>query len=203
MSAARFLWIFIVCMMFSGCSHSRRLINMMESNPGIVYDIRYATINNFAGEKLYDESKCYLHPKTAKKLNRVQKELASKGLGLKVFDCYRPISVQEKLWNLVKDEKYVAPPEEGPSHCRGAAVDVTLLDQKGVELDMGTHFDDFSLRSYPDNYDIPYESLSNRIVLRRLMEKHGFIQSTTEWWHFFDEDWKSFPVLDIRFKDLK
>ena len=110
------LFIILIFLTFFGCKHTSSLVNMREKSPDIIFDIKYATENNFTGEKLYDESKCYLHPSTAKKLNLVQKELAAKRLGLKVFDCYRPISVQEKLWNLVKNDKYVMPPGEGPSH---------------------------------------------------------------------------------------
>jgi len=193
------LFIFLI---FSGCRHTSSLVNMRAFLPDIVFDIKYATDNNFTGERLYQEDKCYLHPKSAKKLIRVQKELALKGLGLKVFDGYRPLSVQKKLWDLVQDEKYVTPPGKGSSHCRGAGVDVTLVTAEGKEINLGTKYDEFTSKAYPANYDFPYEVLSSRILLKRTMQKYGFIQSTTEWWHFFDEDWKSYPVRDIRFTDL-
>ena len=112
-------------------------------NPSIIVDMKYASIDNFVKSKMYDCSRCFLRPKVANAVLKAQKILNKKGLGLKLFDCYRPHPVQEKLWEKVPNAAYVTPPEKGSMHNRGCAVDVTIVDQNGMELEMGTAFDFF------------------------------------------------------------
>jgi D-alanyl-D-alanine dipeptidase len=136
---------------------------------------------------------------TARRLSQVQQDLERQGLGLKVYDCYRPLSVQKKFWALVPDERYVADPAKGLRHNRGAAVDLTLVDAKGDELPMPTPYDDFTDKAHRDAKDVQPEAVRNRQILERAMVRHGFIPLPTEWWHFDGPGWESYPVLDIPF----
>ena len=111
-------------------------------------DLRYATTNNFVEEKMYDCPRCFLRPEAALALKEVHSELISKGYHIKLLDCYRPKSVQEKLWAKVPNASYVTPPKKGSMHNRGYAIDVTLLDKAGNELDMGSPFDFFGREAH-------------------------------------------------------
>jgi D-alanyl-D-alanine dipeptidase len=178
-------------------SKDARLINVKELAPGIVVDMRYATTNNFTGKKLYPVAdECLLCEPAAERLARVQRDLERQGLGLKVWDCYRPVSVQQKLWDVVPDPRYVADPKTGSRHNRGASVDLTLVDKHGHELPMPTGFDDFSERAHRTFMDLPVDALKNRALLQSAMEKEGFIGLPSEWWHFDDPQWGNFALRD-------
>jgi D-alanyl-D-alanine dipeptidase len=126
------------------------------------------------------------------------------GLGLKIFDAYRPYSVTVKFWELVKDERYVANPAKGSGHNRGIAVDLTIIDLKtGKELDMGTGFDNFTDTAHHTFTSLPEEVLHNRLLLKSTMEKYGFIALESEWWHYYLANGNTFELLDIEFKKLK
>ena len=136
-------------------------------------------------------------------LVKVQKELNEKGFGLKIFDAYRPYSVTEKFWELVKDERYVANPAKGSGHNRGIAVDLTIVNlTTHEELDMGTGFDNFSDTAHSNYKQLPATVLQNRQLLRSLMEKNGFKVLETEWWHFYLPGSEKYEILDIKFKEL-
>lgn len=150
----------------------------------VILDLRYATENNFLGEVLYDCPRCLLRPEVALALQRVHWDLQEKGLGIKVFDCYRPQFVQEKMWEIKPDPNYVANPRKGSMHTRGLAVDVTLVDSDGEELNMGTDFDHFGVEAHVDYLQHPDEVLENRTLLRETMENYSFKGIRTEWWHF-------------------
>ena len=120
------------------------MVDIKEVNPRIMVDMKYATEENFTKKRLYDSNTCFLRKSTAIKLDAVQKELEGMNLGLKVWDCYRPLAVQRILWAILPDERYVANPQKGSRHNRASAVDVTLVDSQGNELQMPTGFDDFS-----------------------------------------------------------
>lgn len=153
--------------------------------PSIQLDIRYATTNNFMEQKIYDCGRCFYRPKVAKALVEIHKELNPKGLGLKMFDCYRPAPYQQRLWDVLPDARYVARPEKGSVHSRGAAADLTLFDlATGKELDMGTPYDFFGEAAYTTTTDLPAEVLANRQLFQDIMRKHGFGTIRTEWWHF-------------------
>jgi D-alanyl-D-alanine dipeptidase len=178
------------------------LVDVKEVNPRIIVDMKYATENNFTKKKLYDSNTCFLKRSTAIKLNAVQMELERMNLGLKVWDCYRPLAVQRTLWQILPDERYVANPEKGSRHNRASSVDVTLVDTQGKELSMPTGFDDFSPKAHHHFQDLPNQVIKNRELLKGLMEKAGFIPLPEEWWHYDDKKWKKFEILDIPFRDL-
>lgn len=151
----------------------------------MVLDLRYATTNNFMKLQIYDCPKCLMRLATAKALLKANAALKEKGIGFKLFDCYRPKSAQHKLWKKMPDRRYVAPPSRGSMHSRGGALDLTLIDlatQK--QLEMGTHYDYFGKEAYWVNQDLPPAVLDNRQLLRSTLEKYGFKTVTTEWWHF-------------------
>ncbi|MEM8583876.1 MAG: D-alanyl-D-alanine dipeptidase [Bacteroidota bacterium] len=151
----------------------------------ILLDIRYATDNNFMGQQIYDCGRCWLRPDVAQALLAVQQSLAEQGLGLKMYDCYRPAPYQQRLWDKVPDPRYVANPARGSVHSRGAAVDLTLVDlQTQEELDMGTDYDFFGPTAHSAASNLPAEVLKNRQILQAAMRAHGFLTIRTEWWHF-------------------
>jgi D-alanyl-D-alanine dipeptidase len=174
------------------------LVPIQKINPSIKTEIVYATTRNFTGKIIYKNSECFMRKEVAQALNAVQKELVCKGLGLKIWDAYRPLSAQWKLWEICPDEKYVSDPRKGGRHTRGTAVDVTLVDLKtGKELEMPTGFDDFSEKAWSDYAGASPEAIKNRTLLQAVMEKHGFTGLATEWWHFDYKNWQDYPVLDI------
>ncbi len=178
------------------------LFDIKEVNARIVVDMKYASEDNFTKKKLYDSNTCFLRKPTAVKLDAVQKELEKMNLGLKVWDCYRPLAVQRIFWAILPDERYVANPKTGSRHNRASAVDVTLVDSQGRELQMPTGFDDFTPRADHHYQDLPDQVIRNRELLKGLMEKTGFISLSEEWWHYDDENWMQFDLMDIPFQDL-
>lgn len=165
-------------------------------DPSIRLDIRYATADNFTQTKIYDCPRCLLRPDAAKALVRAHKALQKKGLGLKMFDCYRPRPYQQRLWDKVPDPDYVTPPAKGSMHSRGAAVDLTIVDKDGKELDMGTPYDFFGREAHTDNLNLPANVLANRHLLRTTLEATGFKGIRTEWWHFSYQK-KEYPLADF------
>jgi D-alanyl-D-alanine dipeptidase len=159
-------------------------VRLADFSEDFAYDMRYATENNFLKAKVYDCPECYTRAKTATALIRANKDFMEKGVKIKFFDCYRPNSVQYKMWEIVPNPQYVANPDKGSIHNKGGAVDITLVDMEGKELDMGTDFDYFGKKAYHDNMDLPQEILDNRKLLKETMEAHGFWSIRTEWWHY-------------------
>lgn len=172
-------------------------IEVRKLDPDIRLDIRYATDSNFTHQRLYPVAKCYLRNEAAESLVAVQRDLEKMGLGLEVLDGYRPLSVQEKMWKILPDTDYVANPATGSRHNRGTAVDVTLVDSLGYELQMPTGFDNFTEKAHRDYPYLPENVIKNRELLRHAMERHGFVGLGTEWWHFDLKDWKRYPVEDL------
>lgn len=173
-----------------------RLLKVKDLAPGVIVEMRYATPNNFTGHILYPAAECLLCEPAAQRLARVQKKLEKEGLGLKIWDCYRPLSVQKKLWDIVPDPRYVADPKTGSKHNRGASVDLTLVDSQGRELAMPTAFDEFSEKAHRSYIDLPAEVIKNRRMLQEAMESEGFVGLPTEWWHFDDPEWKNYSLRD-------
>lgn len=165
----------------------------------IVIDMKYATTENFVEEKMYDCSRCFLRPEVAKAVVRIHQRLQKQGLGLKLLDCFRPRPIQWKLWEKVPDPRYVADPQEGSMHNRGAAVDLTLVSAEGEELDMGTPFDFFGPEAHPAYTNLPDSVLTNRAILREAMLSEGFQPITTEWWHF-SLSGKNYALSDMLWK---
>ena len=161
------------------------LVNLSDINPHIILDIRYATSNNFLGFPVYPKPTCHLNREVAEALNHVQNELSLMQLGLKVFDGYRPLSVQQIMWDAIQDERYVSNPAKNKAgHTKGTAVDLTLVDCNGHELEMPTDFDDFTEKAHSDYPNVSEAVAHNRRLLREIMIKHGFQGISTEWWHF-------------------
>lgn len=182
----------------------KAMIDIKKAIPGLQLDLRYASTNNFMHEKLYPPIQTtYLRKAAVDKLTKAQIELKSKGLGLKIFDAYRPYAVTEKLWEPVQDDRYAADPRKGSGHNRGIAVDLTIISlTTNKELDMGTSFDNFSDTAHQSFINLPDTVLQNRKLLKSIMEKNGFTALDTEWWHYYLPNAKDFELLDISFKKL-
>jgi len=151
-----------------------------------VLDLRYATDSNFVGETMYECGRCFLRPAAALSLVEVQDSLRKRGLGLKMFDCYRPLPVQWKLWNKVPDKRYVADPRKGSQHNKGVAVDLTIINiETGEALDMGTPYDYFGGEAW-HRATVGFEepTRSNRELILTLMESYGWKRTNSEWWHY-------------------
>jgi len=181
---------------------SKRLVDL--ESLGIPIDVRYATSNNFMHQPLYPVAKSYLRAPAARALADVQRELAPRGLGVKVFDAYRPYSITEKMWEPIKNPDFVADPAKGSRHNRGAAVDLTLIDLRtGKELPMPTPYDDFTERARHDFNDLPADAIANRALLRDVMTKHGFDPLPSEWWHYDFRGWERFELMDVGLEALQ
>jgi len=197
---ARFLLAILVAFLANAqaAAPGADLVPLETVQPPCLPEVRYATRHNFTGSVLYPVPRVFLHRDTARALTRVQRDLQKHGLGLKVWDAYRPLSVQWKMWKLIRDERYVSNPAKNQGrHTRGTAVDVTLIDKLGRELPMPSDFDDFSERAHRDYRGGTAEQRRNRKILEDIMTKHGFIGYPTEWWHFDLKGWEKYPVLDI------
>lgn len=140
---------------------------------------------------------------TALKLILANNEFKRLGYKLKIFDAYRPLSAQKLLWDATDKKEYVANPSIGSIHNRGAAVDVTLVDQQGNELNMPSEFDEFSEKSHVDYNGATQEQINNRELLGSIMIKYGFERLNNEWWHFNDIEWEKYPILDIKFEEFE
>lgn len=180
-----------------------KLVDLEKEIPSLVLDVRYATSNNFVGVPIYNESKAFVRKPVAEALHNVQTELAKEGLGLVIYDAYRPYSATIQFFDTYADSTFVAHPSKGSRHNRGCAVDVTLIDLETRNyLEMPTPFDDFSERAHPDFPNLTTEVLVNRNLLRQVMEKNGFTVYPAEWWHFDFVGWEDFPLMDIPFEAL-
>lgn len=178
-------------------SPTANLVDLEKLIPGIALDIRYATTNNFTGKILYPSARCCLRREAAENLKAVQDYLKTRGLALKIYDGYRPLSVQKKMWAIYPHPDYVADPAKGSRHNRGAAVDLTLIDSKGIELAMPTPFDDFTEKAHRNYTNLPPAILKNRALLEDTMKQHHFKGLPTEWWHFDLDTANTYPILDV------
>ena len=153
---------------------------------GAVIDMRYTTADNFTGVQLYpDDAGCYLLPPSAAALIQANHALSAAGRSLLVYDCYRPLSVQEQMWAVFPQPGFVARPSAtGSVHNRGAAVDVGLVDGTGQPVVLPTAHDDFSPLAASDASELPPEAIHNRTLLQAAMRAAGFSTIRSEWWHF-------------------
>lgn len=179
------------------------LVKLSDLDSNFLYDIRYATKNNFTGEKLYSDPICLVNINTARKL--IKADSIAKGLGYKllIYDAYRPLSVQKKMWKIVKNKNFVADPSRGSNHNRGTAVDITLVNTDGTLVPMPGNYDEFSERSNIHYKKCPQSLIKNRELLASIMIKAGFTRISSEWWHFDDKNSKKYKVLDVPFDDFK
>lgn len=173
------------------------LVELTTVNSRIRIEMRYATTENFLGKKVYLDGRCFVLPALAEKLDRAQKLLEKDGLGLKVYDGFRPLAVQRIMWEIMPNANYVADPNKrGSVHNRGGAVDLTLVDAQGRELEMPTPFDTFSTRAHQSSLEPTPQQRANRMLLRHVMMEVGLALITTEWWHYQLPDAWQYPIIE-------
>jgi zinc D-Ala-D-Ala dipeptidase len=185
---------------------SKKMTELKHVVPGIIYDLKYATRDNFMKTRMYpaNTSNTFMRLPAARALALVQAKLKAQGYGLKVWDAYRPYSVTERFWEMVKDERYVANPSKASGHNRGIAVDLTIIElATGKELDMGTGFDNFTDTAHHTFTNLSPQVLRNRRLLRDAMESSGFVAFESEWWHYSLPNAALYEPLDIPFRKLK
>lgn len=171
----------------------------------IAHDLPYATESNFLGEVIYPSDDAYLIRPTLAALTAAVESLKEYDLGLRLWDGYRPVSAQAKMWDRFPDSRYVSNPSVNLGrHCRGTAVDVALIvPSTGKLVGCPTEFDDFSTtahRASRDTWSEPEQSAQG--LLEEVMVESGFEPFPYEWWHFDLKDWQSYPSLDISFSEL-
>jgi D-alanyl-D-alanine dipeptidase len=181
------------------------LVELTRLDPTIELDIRYATANDFLGTPLYTQARAFLQRPAAEALVRAHRELKAQGYGLIIHDGYRPWYVTKIFWDATPNDKkiFVANPAEGSRHNRGCAVDLSLYDlNTGKEVKMPSGYDEMTERAYANFTGGTPEERTRRQLLKQAMEKQGFTVNPTEWWHFDYQDWKQYPILNLKFEDL-
>ncbi len=182
------------------------LVELIQIDPTLKLDIRYATSNNFVGRPVYPAARAFLQREAAMALTRANKSLHHQGYGLLIFDGYRPWAITKLFWDITPQDKkiFVADPKKGSRHNRGCAVDLSLVDlATGKEIEMPGVYDEMSDRSYPDYKGGTDTQRKMRDLLRTAMEKEGFSVYDYEWWHFDYKDWKSYRIANIGFDQIK
>lgn len=184
---------------------NKKMVDLEKYIPSLILNLPYATKRNFTHHTLYPGLKTtYMRLTAAKALRSIQQQLNAAGLGIMIFDAYRPYRVTVRMWELVKDERYVADPRKGSGHNRGTTVDLTIVDLKTrKQLDMGTGFDDFTDSAHHGFTSLPASILANRKMLKEIMESHGFVALETEWWHYGLSNSSEFDLMDLGFDELK
>jgi D-alanyl-D-alanine dipeptidase len=180
------------------------LVELVKLDKTIKLDVRYATENNFVGKIVYTEARAFLQKPASKALLRVHKKLKKQGLGLVIFDGYRPWSVTKLFWEVTPEDKrkFVANPVKGSKHNRGCAVDLSIYNLKTGELvPMPSGYDEFTDRASPEYAGGTEQERANRDLLRKLMEAEGFTVNANEWWHFDYKDWEEYAIYDISFSE--
>ena len=188
-----------------GASRKADLVELKSLDNTIKLDIRYATANNFVGRPVYPEARAFLQRPAAEAVVRVHQRLKKQGLGVVIFDGYRPWAVTKLFWDSTSGDQrnFVADPAKGSKHNRGCAIDLGLYDLKtGRNIEMPSGYDEFSERAFPAYTGGTLEQTRMRELLRREMESEGFNVIKTEWWHFDYKDWEQYPIFDIPFSDI-
>lgn len=182
----------------------KALVLLKKYVPSIKLDIKYATLQNIFYKKLYPEASAYVRLPVAKALAKVQEELRTKGLSLKIYDAYRPYSVTVQMFEMLPDTLYMGLPWTGSKHNKGIALDLTLVNLKtGKELKMPTPFDALVYASHPEFPLVSDEVKQNRELLKDVMKRHGFVVDPMEWWHFNYKSSTNFEILDLPFKTFE
>lgn len=187
-------------MLSLGSGHRLRseLVELAPLEPGLKFDLVYATANNFLGTPVYPaNARAKMQREAAEALVRVHRQLAAQGLGLCIFDAYRPWSVTKVFWDATPDamRHFVANPAQGSRHNRGCAVDLTLYElATGKPVEMTSGFDEFTPRAYPDYQGGTTRQRYYRELLRRAMSAQGFTVYEYEWWHFDFGGWQWYPI---------
>ena len=159
-------------------------VNLKNYSNDFVFDMKYATPDNFLKEKVYPCGECFLRVKTIKSLIAANKAFIDKGYKIKLYDCYRPRAIQKQMWKIVPNPTYVANPKKGSIHNKGGAVDITLVDSLGIELNMGTKFDFFGEEASHNYSNLSKDILANRKFLKEIMLQNNFKSFDSEWWHY-------------------
>ncbi|MBP2831686.1 M15 family metallopeptidase [Aquimarina sp. U1-2] len=178
-------------------SDTNDFINIERISNDFVLDMRYATKNNFLKEKVYACAKCYVRDEVADALIEANQDFIKQGYRIKFFDCYRPHSVQKKMWKIYPNPGYVANPKGGSIHNKGAAVDITLVKLDGSTVDMGTDFDHFGKEAHHAYRNHAEDVLKHRKLLKETMNKHGFRTIRTEWWHYNYKNSLKYKISDF------
>lgn len=177
--------------------NNQNLTDVLLVDDTFIIDLKYATNDNFLHKKVYQDTRASLIHEVAEALSKAQTEFKQHGVGIKIWDAYRPMSVQEFMWQLVPDERYVSNPKSGGRHTRGTAIDLTLVDLKtGRELIMPTAFDNFTEKAHRGYVYTNHEIKANMKLLDSIMQKYGFTGMSTEWWHYDYNGWQNFPVIN-------
>ncbi|MBE6156362.1 MAG: hypothetical protein E7161_01270 [Firmicutes bacterium] len=164
------------------------LVKILDYIPNAIIDLKYATTDNFTGQIIYENSDALLRYGTIKKLMKVQDELNRNGYTLIIWDAYRPVAAQFKLWDIYPDSKYVSDPNKGySSHSRGNTLDLTIIKLDGTSVEMPTGFDDFTTKADRNYEDVSAEAKKNAEFLENIMKTYGFKGYSGEWWHYSDE----------------
>lgn len=178
------------------------LVEVQEVIPDAVVDLRYATKENFLGRAVYPpNARCLLRREALEPLEKAADALRKQGYRLKLYDCYRPRSVQWEMWRILPRPGYVADPRKGSHHNRGVAVDLTLTDAHGVEVEMPTPYDTFTRAAHHGYAGASAAAKKHRELLREAMERAGFRKNRMEWWHYDLPRAGRFPVLDAPVAD--
>jgi zinc D-Ala-D-Ala dipeptidase len=203
----KFLFFALVIVVFAtssrGVEAPADFINLSRFDFSIPQDLRYASSHNFAHRAFYSEPKCLLRRPVAQALARAQATLKLQGFGLKIYDCYRPLSIQKQMFLIHSDKVYVGDPEAGNTHTRAASVDVSLLDSKGDDVEMPSRFEDFSPNSARNNKKMTAAAKKNLDRLDKAMIKEGFVPSQEQWWHFDIKNAASFSIEDVPFDSVR
>ena len=181
------------------------LVELIKLNKTFKLDIKYATADNFVGRAVYPEARAFLQRPAAEGVVRVHKLLKKEGLGIVVYDGYRPWSITKLFWEVVPEDKrkFVADPAKGSKHNRGCAIDLSIYNLKtGRAVPMPSAYDEFTERASPDYKGGSDEERANREKLRQLMEAAGFTVNPNEWWHFDLVGWERYAIYDIAFSEV-
>lgn len=175
---------------------SKNLVDIAEAFPQSAIDLKYATADNLTGQPIYRDARCLLHADAARALAKSIDIANVAGYSLLILDAYRPPAAQAILWQACPNQDYVAPLTRGSNHSRGTAVDVTLIDERGEIVNMGTGFDEMSEHSHPYHPAVPLQAQRNRLMLNAIMLGGGFTGIATEWWHFELPGSETYPLID-------
>lgn len=189
----------------SGSFRAADLVDLAKLDARLRFDIRYASTRNFMGAAFYREERAFLQRPAADALRQVADDLWQQGYGLIIYDAYRPWFVTNMFWEATPEslKRFVADPENGSRHNRGAAVDAGLYDAaSGASLEMPSGYDEFTERAHVDYDGGNPAARRHRDLLRTAMERHGFTVYPYEWWHFDHDEWRDYPIMNMPFEDI-
>jgi len=181
------------------------LVKLLDLDQDFIIDLKYATEDNFTGNRVYNSGECWMDRHTAEILIQARDIFKKDGYRVKIWDAYRPISAQERFWELLPNDDFVGRPPDmskitrfRPTHLNGLCVDVTLTDLDGKDIEMPSEFDDFSERASLSCGTITAEARKNAEYLKKVMEQVGFLAYENEWWHFYDVSTEPTPFMNFQ-----